>query len=120
MKKSRWILAVLIILLTVASSCAPSQADLAKRVGIGGIYTAFSFCPVKECIDMRVGPSTKQLPYTQSSKLYNRWCVEVLYKRNGQSGQVAIDILQTGPDPDSPFDWRYREPVYNSDCSLSK
>ncbi len=109
-----------LILMTLIASLMACQSNPAVNVPLNGLVAAFHFCPVDECKGVNAGPSTKQLQYKESDGVYDRWCVEVLYERNGKSGQAAVEIVQTGKDANSPFSWAAFEPVYNSDCSAFK
>ena len=94
-------------------------ANPAAQVPIHGLVAAFHFCPTGECGDVKVGASTTRLPYVGSSGMYDRWCVEVLFVRNGEKGQAAVEIYRL-KETDGPFSWGAADPVFNSDCSFYK
>lgn len=90
----------------------------AKDPPMGAIIAALHFCPVDECEDIKLGNTTKPLPFSDPS-IYDHWCVDVRYKLNGKAKRAAVEVFQIDPNaPTGLGDWSSSDPIFNADCKI--
>ncbi len=65
---------------------------------------------------MTVGPTTKKIAFKETDNVYQRWCVEVHYQKDGKDQMAAVVVQQVAPSDDYDS-WDWDEPQFNKDCS---
>jgi len=108
------------IVLVFAFALLATGCQNTQEPPLGAIFAAFHFCPTDECNNVEIGSTTKQVAYI-GQEIYDRWCVEVQFTRNGKAQKAAVIVEQI--DPEAPVglgDWSAFEPVFNADCSAYK
>ena len=108
------------ILLAFTVVLLSTGCQKAQEPPVGAIFAAFHFCPTDECDKIEIGSTTKQIAYTDQ-EIYDRWCVEVRFTRNGKAQTAAVIVDQVDLDASVGMgDWTAFEPVFNADCSTYK
>src|SRR3990172_3589995 len=113
------VVVALIAAVNLLSACRTNITEAALDVPTNGLLAAYTFCPPSECSSVSMGSSTRRLSYTEDSGIDDRWCIEVLFTRNGTEGRAAVEIKKTA-QPNEILSWTVSTPVYNSDCSAFK
>lgn len=118
LQKGEFVMKRLLILLVFVLALIMAGCEV-KKPPVGAIFAAFHFCPVSECDNVKLGTTTKQLPYT-GSKIFDRWCVEVQFTRNNKAQKAAVEVVQIDPNDSGGLGWSASDPVFNADCGIYK
>lgn len=100
---------------------SPYPRMLVKGIHENAVLAASQVCPMSEC-DVQLGWSTKLLSNSGSAPVFQRWCVEALFKRDetGENGRAAVDVILIDRDNDNPENWRVVAIMPRADCRAIK
>lgn len=108
--------AFLFLCVLTLTGCDPKRG--VPQGAISAAYASSQFCPVDGC-EVEIGPSTTRLP-SSDSDVRDRWCIEVIYNRGGLEFQVAVEVIQEGPEPETENSWSVKQRIYEADCEVLK